>query len=290
MNGFLPVMGGNEGKAEVKLGLTVVGKPPVAGIPVANYELNAAEVKFNDAKIPLTLKNFTDFFPPTDLHVSPYGDIVKNTAPDKKIPVRLPGLDAKRLADVTFIPVQFAQVGLRAGAKWGYVKTFGDAPMTYDCVLEEISGDQFKVRVQVKQSFEYLENESYEPVEKQADAIRKVTTSMEGGGVMIFSVKDGAVVSMEMENRTTTDATDLQSNEKTSRKVVSKMIVAREGATVDANFGKVAKPKPIAKDSVFDAWFKQAMAMGRFSLAYLQTQISRLLGMMLGSPRVIRLR
>src|SRR5689334_2351846 len=94
-NGFLPVMGGNEGEVKIHMDVSVTGHPAVDGKLKATSEIQMFEVTFNGAKLPLGKDNVTEYFPKTNITLDPTGKIVSSDAPDKKLPVKLPGLDVK---------------------------------------------------------------------------------------------------------------------------------------------------------------------------------------------------
>jgi hypothetical protein len=96
--GYIPLLGGQEGKVEVNLGVKVQGLAPDSDAkPRAASELNAFKILFNGADLTaIGLDSAKAYFPKTTVSLTPEGRVLKTDAPDVEIPVRLPGLDVKR--------------------------------------------------------------------------------------------------------------------------------------------------------------------------------------------------
>lgn len=218
-DGFLPVLGGNEGKAEIKMGVKVEGAGAPAGQTAASNEITAFEISFNGAKLPLTVDNVTDYFPRSNLVIEPTGKLVSNDAPDKKLPVRLPGLDVRRLPDITYVPIEFAKTTTVAGDSWSFERDFGGSPMTYKCRAVGEEDGLVKIEVEVRQEYTVLENDSLEVVKDRSAAVREVTTVLEGKGHVLFDQDLGLSRTALMSNLATSNAKDLKDGTVTVRKL-----------------------------------------------------------------------
>ncbi|MEZ5162184.1 MAG: hypothetical protein R2688_00220 [Fimbriimonadaceae bacterium] len=237
-DGFLPILGGNEGTADIDMVVKVKGElGGENGNMSASTEITKFEMAFNGGKLPLTLDMVTDVFPKSSITFTPRGEIVKNTAPDKKPPVRLPGLDVKRFPDITFLPIIFSEKELKAGEEWQFKKSFDGADMTYTCSFGEPSGDTLPVKIAIKQDYTVLENDSMEVVPKE-DAVREVTTHMTGTGEANFDTKRGIFTYVKMKNVAKSEATDFDSKEKTERVLKQELTLKLKEEP------KVAKPQP----------------------------------------------
>ena len=229
MDGFLPVLGGNQGVAEVKLGLRVTGADAPAPALKATSELTDAEIKFNDAKLPLGLDNVQEYFPKSTVTFSPLGEVLATDAPDKKLPVRLPGLDVKRLPDISFLALQFPAGGVATGDTWSFDKPFGDFPVHYECTAKSVDGGKVEVDVKVKQEMAYDENESLEVAKDPADATAHVKTNLAGGGTVVFDATRGVVSSVSMDSEAVTVAKDIKSGETKERKLKQSLRLVEKG-------------------------------------------------------------
>src|SRR5688500_14619030 len=107
-DGFIPLFGGQQAKVEVNMAVDVRGlAEDDQKRPRASSEITEFAVLFNGSKLPLTVQSVQEFFPKTTVSLSPQGKILKTDAPDVSLPVRLPGLDAKRFPDITYLPIEF---------------------------------------------------------------------------------------------------------------------------------------------------------------------------------------
>ena len=241
MDGFLPILGGNQGVAEVALGLRVKGAQSTGADLKATSELTAAEIKFNEAKLPLGLDNVQEYFPKATVTFSPQGEVIANDAPDKKLPVKLPGLDVKRLPDISFLALQFPVKGVAAGDTWEFEKSFGGFPIKYTCTAKSVEDAKVEVDVKVKQEMAYDENESLEVAKDPQDASAHVTTTMTGGGKVVFDPARGVVTSLAMDSEAVTQAKNIKSGETKERRLKQTLRLKGKGAPAVAAATKPAK-------------------------------------------------
>lgn len=246
-DGFLPVLGGNEGKAEIAMDVRVSGNGPSEGTVGATSEITAFEIAFNGAKLPLTLENVTDYFPKTTVSLTPQGKIVANDAPDRRLPVRLPGLDVRRFPDITYVPVEFASAETAVGDSWTFSRDFGGNPMEYTCQAVSEDDGLLRVKVEVRQEYSVLENDSLEVVSERSRAVNEVTTKLTGEGFVLFDAGRGAVRRAEMRNVAISEAKPLKGGDATVRKLTTEYKVALKGA--DGRAPAQPAPKP---------WWRQA--------------------------------
>jgi hypothetical protein len=229
-DGFLPVLGGNEGKAEIAMRVRVTGSGPVDPGVGAVSEITAFDMAFNGAKLPLTLENVTDYFPRTTIVLTAQGKIVQNDAPDRRLPVRLPGLDVRRFPDITYVPIEFARAETAVGDDWTFERDFGGVPMRYSCHAASETEGLLRVDVRVEQEYAVLENDSLEVVQERSRAAREVRTKLVGEGFVLFDTGAGTVREADMRNVATSVATPLAGGEATQRRLVTEYKVKRSGA------------------------------------------------------------
>ena len=143
-DGYMPVLGGQEGTAQADLEFSVQGLAPDSqGNPQASTELQGLKFAFNGANLPLDIEKAKAYFPKTTLSITPQGKVLKTDAPNVSLPIRLPGLDIKRIPDLTFLPVEFPLNGIEAGGVWSFKKLFGDSEVDYE--LKD--GDSMRSRI-----------------------------------------------------------------------------------------------------------------------------------------------
>lgn len=252
-DGFLPLLGGNEGKADVIMVVKVKGQPPVGTDLKASNEITACEILFNGAKLPLSIDNVIDYFPKTTIEVSPLGKILKNDAPNRSLPVRLPGLDVRRFPDITYVPIEFPEGGLEPGKSWTFSKTFGESELTYTCSANAIRNDRALIDVRVRQEYEVLEDEGLEVVKKEEDAVARVKTVMTGEGQVTFDLKLGVAAKVRMTNNAVSTARSLKSGQATERKLKTDFGVTLK----NYDFGGSATTAPV-KTASSGGWLKTA--------------------------------
>jgi hypothetical protein len=215
--GFIPILGGVEGTAGVEIGFTVMGGPMKEGHQTAASELTSFVLKFGGEPLPLGLDAAQEFFPKTTVQLSPLGKVLKTDAPDKDLPVKLPGLDAQKFPDFTYLPILLPEEGLVTGGKWSFERIFGGSPLKYDCTVESLAGDLAKINVKVEQKYEVFEDDALQVVKEEADAAVLAKTVMSGSGQVQFDTKRGLVVKSLIKAAAETEVTDLATKEVTTR-------------------------------------------------------------------------
>ncbi|MBX3112943.1 MAG: hypothetical protein KF836_00100 [Fimbriimonadaceae bacterium] len=251
-NGFLPLLGGNEGKAEVNMGVRVVGLSKEAGSLRASSELTAFDIKFNGAKLPLDIESAKGYFPKTTVSMTPGGKVLKSDAPNIMLPVRLPGLDVKRFPDITYLPIELDGNELKLGGKWEFSRIFGDSPMQYSCTVSEMKGDLATIAVTVKQEYEVLEDESLEVVKSEKDAVSRVKTVLNGSGTVVFDAAKGAARTVAMKNSSVSTVTSISDGSKTERKLDSTLNVKLKGIADPAVKPAANTTKPATPPTLID--------------------------------------
>lgn len=246
--GFIPVLGGQEGKVEVLMGVSVDGLSPEGTNLRAASEIKKFKLSFNGAELPLTVDSVKDFFPRTTIQFTPGGRIVKTDAPDLKLPVRLPGLDAKRFPDITYLPVEFPETSVEKGQAWEFKKSFGDSDVVYKCTAALVSADSVEVDMTMNQTYTVLENEAKEIVVDRKDAVNSVETTMTGSGRAIFDRKRGVVKVFSANGNSVSTVTDLKTKLESRR--VLKMVLE-----VALKEKEPAQPRPTGiVDRARQAW------------------------------------
>lgn len=214
--GMIPILGGNQGVADVQLGVMVRGLEDKDGHKRASSELTKAKIIFNDATLPLTLENIQDYFPKTTIEFNPLGKILKSDAPDVQLPVRLPGLDIKRFPDISFMPVEFPEKEIAVGDKWSFAKSFAGSDVTYECTLKALNEKTATISLTVEQKYTVLEDSAMQVVTKKEDAENEVTTVLKATGEVVF-LREGMVSTFKMNGKADSTVKPLAKGEATMR-------------------------------------------------------------------------
>lgn len=218
--GFIPILGGNEGTVVVEMGVLVDGLKPTKEKTVrAANEITQFKVTFNGAVLPLDVTSVQTYFPRTTISLERTGKIVESDAPNILPPVRLPGLDVKRFPDITYVPLQFPEKELAVGDSWTFTRKFSDSEMSYTCKVGDRKGDAQIIEVSIRQEYEVLENSALEVVKEEKDAERRVKTVLTGNGIVLFDTKRGIIMKSEMVNNAASTAVSLADGKKTERKL-----------------------------------------------------------------------
>ena len=204
-DGYLPVLGGIETKAEAQMGLLVLSKGKDAeGNPQAFSSLKEFRVTLLDkttgkmSPLPVALANAKSFFPDTTISYKASGKILKTDAPDVQFPFKLPGLHAKHVPDITYMLVEFPETAVEQDKPWTYKRVFGDSEVLFEATYrgKDSAGEKFELSM--SQSYSTWEDENGNPVPKSEDATVRVSTSVKGHGFVWFSGASGKIVKGEL--------------------------------------------------------------------------------------------
>jgi hypothetical protein len=224
--GYLPVLGGKDGKIGVDIRVAAEGQPTdPEGRPRIASEIKDFKMSMNGALMPFTAKNIADFFPRTTVSVTPLGSVLKTDAPNKKLPVRLPGLDVKRFPEITYVPIEFPEGGVEVGKAYRFRRPFGDSPMDYEVTPTKIDDDTITLIVKLSQTYVAYEDLSGNPVE-QSEANVRVGTEVTGEGTATFDRKRGLVKEAKIVADALGHAVDLESKKQTDRRLKTMVRIA----------------------------------------------------------------
>lgn len=222
-DGFIPILGGQQGKVDVRMGVGVSGLASEEGNLRAASEIVRFKLSFNGAELPLTLESVQSFFPRTTITLTPQGQILKSDAPDVKLPVKLPGLDVKRFPDITYLPIEFPKSGIEVKTPWEFRKSFGGSDVAYRVTASEITDAEVKMDIELTQRYDLLEDDAKEIVTNKADAVNSVSTEVKGTGKAVFDRKLGALRTATIEATAISDVTELESQKKSQRSLKTKL-------------------------------------------------------------------
>ncbi|HZH98926.1 MAG TPA: hypothetical protein VEX38_08135 [Fimbriimonadaceae bacterium] len=227
--GFIPVLGGNEGSADVKMQVQVKGlDPDDKGRPRTQSDLTDMKIVFNGATLPFGLDNVKQFFPRNTLVITPQGKIVETDAPAIDLPVRLPGFDAKRFPDITYLPIEFPEEGIEEGKAFTYSKAFGDSAVSYEVLPTSIKADTIDLTVKMSQTYTTFEDEAANVLKSDKDAVSRVETEVKGEGKAVFDRKLNLIRSGDVTADAVSTVFDLTAKTATKRKLKTTLKVRLE--------------------------------------------------------------
>ena len=215
-NGYIPILGGMQGKVDLKVAITVKGLDPDNGNPRAKTDLADLKIILNDAALPFGKDEVEKYFPNT-VTMTPQGKVLKNDAPDLSLPVQLPGLDIKRFPDITFLPVEFPSEGIEVGKPFCYSRLFGASAVNYTVTPSSISDTEVSLDLKMSQDFANQEDDAHNVTKEPKDAVADVKTHMQGTGKVLFDRHLGLVKSMHLDADSSTTVTDLKTKATSSR-------------------------------------------------------------------------
>ncbi len=221
--GYLPILGGNEGTVDIRMDLKVEGIAPKESDRRLTCEVGAFELKFNDVTMPLELDTVVDFFPKHAVDLTGRGKTVKTEAKNSGLPIKLPGLEQDRLADIAFLPVEWPEGSLSPDQTWKFERDFGGVPMRYEATVKSLTDEIAVIGLVVSQSFSTLEDENRNAVKERSDAATSVDTEMRGTGTATFDRKLGVFTLVEMASTATSTVRTLSGKgDPTERKLTLK--------------------------------------------------------------------
>ncbi|MBX3096471.1 MAG: hypothetical protein KF812_06375 [Fimbriimonadaceae bacterium] len=270
-DGFIPILGGNEGVVDTEMTVAVSGGSQAAGLRSATSELTAFSISFNGAKLPLGLESTQEFFPKTTVQFKNSGLITKTDAPDVKPPVRLPGLDVKRFPDITYLPLVLNEAAVEVGSKWTFEKEFDGAPLKYDCEVTRLNESQAVIAVKVRQIQSFMENAALEVTNQESSAQSRVTMELTGTGTIVFDVKKGLAQYVLMQNSAVSKVTPIAGGETKERNLKTTFKVTLAGVTVDPNL--VPNARTAGTSQV--GWLQRMSGTTVVAVRWVETQIAR---------------
>lgn len=233
-DGYLPILGGIENKVKVDLGLEVKSLASKEERLQLRYSLKSFDLALRDGEsdnfvsMKFPFEDAKEYFPDSKVTYTRKGNILETTAPDGKMPVRLPGLHSQHLPDVTFLLLQFPEKEVDENEKWTYTRRFGDSDVRYEVVYrgKEEKGERFDV--ELSQSYETLEDLNHNPVSTREKAEYLVKTTVKGSGVVYFSGLSGVISYAEIRAEAVSSVESLKGALEKSRKLVTTFVLEKK--------------------------------------------------------------
>lgn len=229
LDGFLPLLGGKEGRAQVDMTLGVEGLAADSqGNPKASSDLTAFQLMFNGQEFPLDLDSVKQYFPKNTISFTPLGHVLTNDAPNNPLPVRLPGLDPKRFPDITYLPIEFPASGVEEGKAFTFSKPFQGVDLNYTVTPTHVDDNEIDMKIDLTQHDESFEDSSHGLVNSEAEAESKVVTDLTGGGTAVFDRKKNQIETVAVKMDSESQVTDLHTKAVSHRKLATSLDVSLE--------------------------------------------------------------
>lgn len=225
LDGHIPMLGRAQSQVEVKMVLQVEGQGMKEDGFAVTSDLTEMRASMGGVVLPFTIDNVKAFFPKTTLKVSSAGKVLASDAPDVQLPVRLPGLDSKRLPDISFLPIEFPSKGVEVGKAFQFKKNLGGTEATFTVTPTEIDDAFAKLDVGLFQEYATFEAANGDEVKDEAGAVNRLTTILTGNGKVIFDRKLGLSKSFHADSEAVTQVTAIKDGTKSERRIKSKLRV-----------------------------------------------------------------
>jgi len=210
-DGDLPIFGGRNTQAVVKMGVLVEGQTASeVGQRRIVSDIIAFDAKIGESNLPFTQDNVRAFFPKTTIIADPQGRTIESDAPKTRLPVRLPGLDAQRFPDITYLPLLFPVDGVELGKEFRFRKPFGDSVVEYRVTPTAIDEKLAKFDIALSQTYVSYEDERRNPLDDEAGADYRVETVVTGSGTAEFEPELGRFRKVEVSAVADSKVTALQ--------------------------------------------------------------------------------
>jgi len=228
-DGYLPVLGGTQGKIVVDMNVAVAGlAAKEAGTLSASSEITEFALEMNGAKMPFTAGNVQAFFPKTTITFEPTGKTLTTDAPNIQLPVKLPGLDVKRFPDITYLPIEFPMEDLKVGQNFEFTKPFGESTAHYQATPTALDDEKVEMKVEFQQAYTSYEDETHNPVADAAHAESRIDTKVEGTGAATFDLRSKLIDRVTMTVRAHGDVSNLKSQKTSARDLTTVLDVKRK--------------------------------------------------------------
>ena len=213
-DGFLPILGVGQGKAEVRGTFAVVGKSDNS----ASVTLTAFEITFNSEKIPIDLDDARKYVPGGTFTYTPAGSVSAWDAPMVTAPIRVPGLDLKHLPEVLFLPMPFPTVSPEEGETFTFSMPLSGGTSKYVVTRGPGAADAVAFTLNVHQNYGDFEDDANQVVAER-DAALRVDTDVVGTGTGLFNLALGRFTKFTIDDVATSTATDVQTKKISTRKL-----------------------------------------------------------------------
>lgn len=233
-DGYLPVLGGVEAQIQVELDLRVSGAGVDGDDQKATTQMTGFRLSMLDPEtgkyeaLPLSLDNAKEYFPDSVVSFTPFGVVKGTNAPDRQLPIKLPGLHTQHLPEITFLLVEFPASGLEKASTHRYTRKLGDSSIA--CELTYRGRDEFGESFDIKMTQELLSLEDgyRNPVSEESQAVATVKTVATAKGKVWFSGTKGLIVKSEVIGEAVSEVKYIKGDPSKTRRLVTKYQMERK--------------------------------------------------------------
>ena len=228
-SGYLPILGGRDANVQVKMGLTATGLPSEKPTELKSVsELNRFSVSMNDAELPFTLSNVKTFFPKTTISFLPSGVVQSTDAPDITMPVRLPGLDAKRLPEISYLPLQLPESLNPNDPPFHFERTFGGGVVKYELTVSKLDEKFIDYSIQLSQDSVVFESSQHIEQPSATGSKWEVHRHLKGSGTAKFNREVALFDFVEVNALEESEVREILTDVRTRRQLNTKLEIKRE--------------------------------------------------------------
>lgn len=232
-DGFLPLFGGRVGKADVDMVVRATGveskKSDLQSVDSEIIELKA--VAFGSA-LPLNKNNIGQFFPRAIAVIETNGIVKQNDAPEVFMPVKLPGLDSRRLPEISYVPLVINRIAAGEGTPYEFTRTFNGSPMKYKVTPGKQDEAKEEFTIEVSQETSGFED-TYGNPSDETGAKSKLKTVLTGKGTATFNFEKRMFDKVVVETTSDTEVTVIKTSKSSKRSLKTTLTIVRDGAKID---------------------------------------------------------
>lgn len=216
LKGWIPLFGGREGEANVDLIVKATGvDAKEAGDQAVLSEITSMKATAFGSTLPLNTNNVEQFFPKSTAQFRANGKVLSNDAPDIKLPVKLPGLDSKRLAEISYLPLE-----LPSGSEtYSFERNFSGVLVKYSVkslgVVDGIASFDIKLS-QSETGFE----DNFGNATEQKEGIYATESTLVGSGSATWNLKRALFTKVQITSVNTTNLKPLKPNKKAKSRIL----------------------------------------------------------------------
>lgn len=232
-DGFVPLFGGKVGKVDVDMVVRATGvaskKSDLQSVDSEIIDLKA--VAFGST-LPLNKNNIGQFYPRAIAIVETNGTVMQNDAPAVMMPVKLPGLDSRRLPEISYVPLVINYEAALAGKPYEFVRTFNGSSMKYR-VIPTVQNEQKEAfDIELSQVSSGFEDAYGNPVAEEV-AKSKIKTVLTGKGKAVFNFEKRMFDHVVVETTGDSDVTNIKTGKTSQRSLKTTLTIVRDGVKID---------------------------------------------------------
>lgn len=222
--GWIPLFGGREGKANVNM--TVVANAIRDG--EVESSISKIDAEAFGVVLPLNSNNVDQFFPKATAVFDASGVVTKNTAPAIKMPAKLPGLDSQRLPEISYLPLALPRKELAKGESYTFTRSYGGQDFKYTATLTDNSETAADFKIQISSQRDGFEDAYGNAAETEKGAKKKTRALLDGTGVAHFSKTLGSFDTVEVTTTEVTTAAPISGGKETSKTLKTTLKIKRQ--------------------------------------------------------------